>query len=137
MKGIAIATVVVALASAAPLAGLPSGPACCACIEGHLGQTSQASNGTLTEAVFCATQPLINTTSNIGERCTAVTDGSGLVLCIVGGSNETCRTQLAGEGIACPSSGAPTAGPLNLLALAVTLGAAGITVLRRRARRDD
>ena len=46
-----------------------------------------------------------------------------------------CPEQLADVGIACPApAGAPAVAPLNLLTLAVVLGALGSVLLARRVR---
>lgn len=130
MKRIAIVTVIAALASAASLAGALSGPTCCACLEGYEAHTAQA-NGTAIDALFCAAAPGGNTTA-LASRCEALNGG---LSCTGLWSNQTCVMELAEAGIVCPSSGVPTADPLNLTALAVVLGAAGMALLRRRSHR--
>ena len=129
MKKIAIATVVVALASVVQIAGaLPRPPACCACIE----ESGQVMNRTAADAAFCAAgEP-----AALEDRCAILTNGTGDFLCVnqTIGSSEPCRAQPAEGGIVCPSAGVPAAAPLNLATLAVVLGAAGSVLLRRRSR---
>jgi hypothetical protein len=131
VKKLAIATVGVALASAAW--GVP--PFCCACLEdAPAGQTAQiGTNGSI--ALFCAAAPDGNT-SALGERCAGLGDGPTVLVCTLFSSNATCRQELGEAGIACPDTGVPAADPLNLATLAVVLGTAGGLILRRRPRRD-
>ena len=144
MKQLAVITILAALASAGRLAALSS-DTCCACLDqipfnATSGQTAGFRNGTAVQAAFCISGAVVNgTMTSPVERCDEVTDGQGGLVCVADGLNasqQTCRAQLAEAGILCPSSGVPVVDPLNLTALAVGLGAAGMALLRRRGRSD-
>jgi MYXO-CTERM domain-containing protein len=129
VKSIAIAAVTVALVGSASISRALAIEACCACVE-----LSSGTNQTASPAAFCAGATDSSEASSLGDRCVALGPEFRFI-CIPPGM-PTCTELLAAEGIACPTSPAPAAGPLNLATLALVLGAFGALAARRRRGRE-
>ena len=127
MKHVAIAAIVITalLGARSNAQPGPPPPACCACI---MSPPCVPTNGTATNALFCAAAPAGNTTA-LEERCAAMAGG---LACQEEQPGTPCRSQLDAAGFVCPAAGVPAAAPLNLAALAVILAAGGAALLRRR-----
>ena len=97
-------------------------------------QTS-GTNNTAQTVFFCA---VISAGDSPAEeqRCDSVSNGTALLECVasIDPTAAPCREQLAGIGVICPAAGAPAVAPLNLMTLAVVLGALGSVLLARRVR---
>jgi hypothetical protein len=107
------------------------GGSCCACVPGD--NVKSVLNGeppvNATSALFCFTD--FNAAgTNQSERCDNLW---GTIVCETHRDPVQCSELLAGEGIICPSSGAPAAGPWMLTGIVVALAAAGMLAARRRA----
>jgi hypothetical protein len=128
---IALAVSVAALLGSAHIAAA-LGPLCCACVPEKTAQTGGA-HVTRVEALFCAAAPPADL-GELGSRC-QLTPGNTLA-CAAAIPGTSCATALADEGVICPSGGAPVAAPITLLALVLSLAAAGAFATRRRQREN-
>lgn len=131
MAGALLLATVVLLSGPAADAAAPT-ESCCACVPADAGTTAGRMPTPTTQALFCGEFSGGNLPS---ARCDAL---GGELLCLLmarGAEALSCREALTGEGIRCPAAaGAPAAGTGPLMALVLALAAAGIAVLRRRAR---
>jgi hypothetical protein len=131
MKRVALAFSVAALLGIArPAVAL--GPLCCACLPDPKAHTS-GNTGAPVGALFCAAAPPA-TLDQLDARCLATPEHGLRCVAVIPGT--PCVTELASEGVSCPSAGAPVAAPVALLALAASLAAAGTLAARRRHRGD-
>ena len=134
MNKLAIATVFAVFATLLPraYAGFPGNPLCCACLPADVAQTSGGNRTTVT-ALFCAPSA-VGSQEALAIRC-AAEPGDAKLTCFNTLDNSSCSSQLAALGVVCGGvSAAPTASPLNLATLAVSLAAVGALLLHRRRR---
>jgi MYXO-CTERM domain-containing protein len=130
---LAMATVFAVFATLLPraYAGVPGNPLCCACLPAELAQTS--GNRTAQTALFCAPSA-VGSEEALLVRCAAEPVDAKLS-CFNTLDNSSCSAGLAEFSINCPgATAAPTASPLNLATLAVSLAAVGALLLHRRRR---
>ncbi|MDX2170423.1 MAG: hypothetical protein SF182_25350 [Deltaproteobacteria bacterium] len=108
---------------------------CCACVpdlhDAHGGGSAELKE--TQAALFCA-EAASGDEGGLEMRCDAQAGPTDLV-CYPNTPGPSCRDELAGLGIICPTAGAPAAAPLGLLALAAALAGLGVALLARRVRR--
>lgn len=113
--------------AAAPVPAIVGG-LCCACLEANdSAQTSGAMNASI-PALFCVGIPTVEL-ANQTQRCEDLWGGIDCTPY----TGAPCTAELAEQGIACPASGAPTAGPWALAGVVVALAGLGMLAARRRA----
>ena len=122
------------LAASLSLATAPApatlGGLCCACLPAKDPVATQGGRRPMTvPALFCADIA----TADLGNQTQRCEDLSGTLDCEAFNDSVPCTAVLAEQGIACPASGAPTAGPWLLTGLVIALAAAGMRATRRRA----
>ena len=114
------------LFAAAPVPAIVGG-LCCACLEAN--DSAQTSGATTNQsALFCVGIPTVEL-ANQTQRCENLWGG---IECTPY-QGVPCTAELAEQGIACPASGAPTAGPWALTGIVVALAGLGMLAARRRA----
>ena len=82
------------------------------------------------DAAFCSEADGANL-GDVTARCDALGEGYDLS-CFANVPGPTCREQLAGEGIDCPTAAAPALSPTVLAAAVLLLAAIGRLAVRRR-----
>lgn len=129
MKLIAVAAIIAALAGTASVT-VALGPVCCACVPADDAQTSGGMNQTVVKALLCAQAPPADP-QTLDAQCQQANPNYTL-FCAPHIPGLSCAAELADAGIRCPGAGVPAATGATALALAVTLAAAGVFLLRNR-----